>query len=335
MACYVRREMRDAHIRLALVLIGVAVWMAGTVELPSQTPTLRWFKGNLHTHTVNSDGDSAPDAVARWYKENRYQFLALTDHNYFTDPQGLNSFFAATDRFLLITGEEVTSGFRDAPVHVNAFRLKTTIEPATGSSVFETLQANVDRIRSAGAVPSLNHPSYRWAIEPEVFRRVRGLKLFEVFNGIRDTNDEWELEAMWDQALSAGRKVYGIAVDDAHEFKHFGPERSNPGRGWVEVRASDLSEAAILDALEKGEFYASTGVKLESIERGKGRLHLTITGSGDAKYRTQFIGRDGRILGSATGLEASYRLEPEDHYVRATIHDSAGRRAWVQPLFAD
>ncbi len=327
--------MRNGHVRLALAWIAVAIWAAGTAELPSQTPELRWYKGNLHTHTINSDGDSAPDAVARWYKENRYQFLALTDHNYFTDPQGLNSFFAAKDRFLLITGEEVTSGFRGAPVHVNAFRLDATIEPASGQSIFETLQANVDRIRESDSVPSLNHPFYRWAIEPEVFRRVRGLKLFEVFNGIRDTNDEWGLEAMWDTALSAGREVYGIAVDDAHEFKQFGPDRSNPGRGWVEVRASGLSEAAILSALEKGDFYASTGVKLASLERRRGRIDLRIAGIGDEKYRTEFIGKDGRTLDTATGLEASYQLNPEDDYVRATIHDSTGRRAWVQPLFAD
>ena len=159
--------------------------------------------------------------------------------------------------------------------------LASTIEPASGQSVLDTVQANVERIRSANAVPSLNHPSFRWAIEPDVFRRVRDLGLFEVFNGIRDTNDEWELEQMWDSALSAGREMYGIAVDDAHEFKQWGPERSNPGRGWVEVRAVELSEPAILSALERGDFYASTGVKLASLERGKGRIQLRISATGD------------------------------------------------------
>ena len=327
--------MNDARLRLALVCIAAAIWAVATTELPSQTPDLRWYKGNLHTHTVNSDGDSAPDAVARWYKENRYQFLALTDHNYFTDPQGLNSVLAAEDRFLLITGEEVTSGFQRAPVHVNAFRLGSTIEPASGQDVIDTLQANVDRIRAANAIPSLNHPSYRWAIEPEVFRSVRDLGLFEVFNGIRDTNDEWELEAMWDGALSAGREIYAIAVDDAHEFKQWGPERSNPGRGWVEVRAPELSEPAILAALERGDFYASTGVKLDSVERGRERIDLRIGAIGDEKFRIQFIGKGGRTLMEVTGIEASYQLKPEDGYVRATIRDSAGRKAWIQPVFTE
>lgn len=327
--------MKEAPVRLVIAGVALAIWAATTTGLPSQTPDRRWYKGNLHTHTINSDGDSAPDSVARWYKENRYHFLALTDHNYFTDPQGLNSFLGAEDRFLLITGEEVTSGFQGSPVHINAFRLASTIEPASGQSVFDTLQANVERIRAVDAVPSLNHPSYEWAIEPDVFRRVRDLGLFEVFNGIRDTNDEWELEAMWDGALSAGREMYGIAVDDAHEFKRWGPERSNPGRGWVEVRAAELSEPAILSALENGDFYASTGVKLTALQRGGGRIQIRIDAIGDEKHRTRFVGEGGRTLAEVTGIEASYRLKPEDRYVRATGRDSTGRRAWVQPVFRD
>lgn len=330
---YVVLGMIAARIRLCIALASLGVLAVSTSRLPSQSPASQWYKGNLHTHTINSDGDSSPDAVARWYKEHRYHFLALTDHNYFTDPQGLNAFFAARDRFLLITGEEVTSGFEGAPIHVNAFRLESTIAPASGRTVLDTLQANVDRIRGAGAVPSLNHPSFRWAIAPDVFRQVGNLKLFEVFNGIRDTNDEWDLEAMWDVALSAGREIYGIAVDDAHEFKLFGPERSNPGRGWVQVRATGLSEESLLSAIERGEFYASTGVKLDSLERTEDGIDLRIAPQGDERYLVRFVGKGGRVLNESTGLEARYSLKRGDGYVRASIRDSAGRRAWVQPVF--
>lgn len=59
------------------------------------------------------------------------------------------------------------------------------------------------------------------------------------------------LEAVWDELLSAGQVVYGIAVDDAHHFQgEFGPERSNPGRGWIGVRARRLEPAALMEALE-------------------------------------------------------------------------------------
>ena len=60
----------------------------------------RWYKGNTHAHTTNSDGDSAPEYVARWYKENGYDFLVLSDHNVFTDPETLSHI--ADDEFLLI-----------------------------------------------------------------------------------------------------------------------------------------------------------------------------------------------------------------------------------------
>ena len=41
----------------------------------------RWWKGNLHTHSLWSDGDDFPEMIIQWYKDNDYQFLALSDHN--------------------------------------------------------------------------------------------------------------------------------------------------------------------------------------------------------------------------------------------------------------
>jgi len=243
--------------------------------------------------------------------------------------------FEARDRFLLISGEEVTSGYRDVPVHVNAFGGQTTIGPTFGESVVGTVQRNVDRIREEGAVPSLNHPLYRWAIDAEILRQVRGLGLFEIYNGHPATNDEWGLEAIWDTALTAGRKLYGIAVDDAHYFKRIGPDLSNPGRGWIEVKARELTEEALLAAIGRGDFYASTGVRLAALERGPMGVELQVEQIGDEKHRTRFIGSDGRILDEVVGPAAKYRLRSEDGYVRATIVDSAGRRAWIQPVFAD
>ena len=41
----------------------------------------RWLKGNLHTHSLWSDGDDYPEMIVDWYKQHGYQFLALSDHN--------------------------------------------------------------------------------------------------------------------------------------------------------------------------------------------------------------------------------------------------------------
>ena len=44
-------------------------------------PEQTWQKGNLHTHSFWSDGDDFPEMIIQWYKENNYQFIALSDHN--------------------------------------------------------------------------------------------------------------------------------------------------------------------------------------------------------------------------------------------------------------
>src|ERR687897_712288 len=68
----------------------VAAARSPGAQNPSSTST-RWFKGNTHTHTVNSDGDSTPEEVVRWYREHGYNFLVLTDHNYLTAVDGLTA----------------------------------------------------------------------------------------------------------------------------------------------------------------------------------------------------------------------------------------------------
>lgn len=46
-----------------------------------------WYRGNLHTHTLWSDGDALPDTVVAWYRDNGYQFLALTEHDLVADAE--------------------------------------------------------------------------------------------------------------------------------------------------------------------------------------------------------------------------------------------------------
>jgi predicted metal-dependent phosphoesterase TrpH len=325
-------------VRAGFVFLVGWVWAFLPGQQIAQTPAMNWYKGNLHTHTINSDGDSTPDAVARWYREHRYQFLVLTDHNYLTNPEGLNSIFAADERFLLIPGEEVTSSYEKKSVHVNAFQIRETIPPAFGHTLIETIQKNVDAIRAAGGLASLNHPNFRWSVTPDELRRIDNLNMFEVYNGHPTVHNfggggAASLEEMWDVVLSTGREVYGIAVDDAHSFKEFGPTLSNPGRGWVSVQAAELSENAIIKALERGQFYSSTGVNLETMQRTTDGITLKIRQESDFKYTTRFTGKGGKLLSAVHGLEAQYELKPGDAYVRATVSRSDGEFAWVQPAF--
>jgi len=305
-------------------------------EIPD-TAGMSWFKGNTHTHTTMSDGDSPPETVARWYKVHGYRFLVLSDHNVFTDPANLTSLVDSS--FLLIPGEEVTAGFRKKPVHVNGLNLSQLINPVFDSSLVGTIQKNVDAVRAGNGVPHINHPNFRWAFSQNELLQINHDKLLEIFNGHPLVNnfggEGWpSLEQVWDHLLTNGKKIYGLAVDDAHHFlDEFAPERSNPGRGWVVVRAKNLEAREIVDNLDNGWFYASTGVALEDIIVTPQQLEIRIAPHGDFKFRTEFIGSGGKSLLNAETNPAIYKLSGEEKYVRAKVQDSAGFVAWVQPVF--
>ena len=330
--------------RLQLAAAFVAVL---TVTIAARRPSpqsvgdaagTRWFKGNTHTHTVNSDGDSTPDEVVRWYREHGYHFLVLTDHNYLTSVDGLNALHGATDKFLVIPGEEVTSTVASKPVHVNGLGLDRAVPAPKAASIFEALQQSVDGIRGANGVPHVNHPNFGWALTADDLSRLERTRLFEVYNGHPQVNNEGgggvpSLEETWDRVLSSGRLMYGVAVDDAHHFKRPGdPSASGPGRGWIFVRTGRLDPKAIVEALDRGEFYSSTGVELSEYAATASGVALKIRPTAFSKYRVQFIGRGGRILSEQLEASASYTFKGDEGYVRARIIESNGDAAWTQPV---
>jgi len=300
-------------------------------------PECIWFKGNTHTHTTGSDGDSPPETVVRWYQDHEYDFLILSDHNTLTDPTTLAHL--VEDGFLLIPGEEVTSSFEDRAVHVNGLNLHELVGPRQESTLVGTIQANVDAVREKDGVPHVNHPNFGWSIGAADLAQVAGYRLLEIFNGHPTVHNRGGggypgMEEVWDILLTQGKRVYGIAVDDAHHFQgEFSPDRANPGRGWVAVQAPELSAESLMEALEEGRFYASTGVELEDVLVEENRLEIRIRPRGDFKYTTTFVGAGGRILAVVNGLRPVFELEAPVGYVRARVVDSGGRVAWVQPVF--
>src|SRR5215217_4804615 len=163
---------------LLLLAAAVRTPLAQSTAPPPAAPAARWFKGNTHTHTVNSDGDSTPDEVVRWYREHGYNFLVLTDHNYLTPTTGLNAVHGAPDKFIVIPGEEVTMSVTAKPVHVNGVAVASFVAPPSGDTVVEAIQRSVDGIRRMGGVPSVNHPNFGWAVTVEDLARVERLTVF-------------------------------------------------------------------------------------------------------------------------------------------------------------
>jgi len=99
------------------------------------------------------------------------------------------------------------------------------------------------------------------------------------------------------------------------------------------VHAPNLEARAIVENLDKGLFYASTGVELDDIILTPEQIEIRIAKDGEFKFRTEFIGSGGKILLHADTNPAIYKLAGDEQYVRAKVYDSAGFVAWVQPVF--
>ena len=274
--------------------------------------------------------------------------------------------FEEKGEFLIIQAEEITDAYQGKPIHMNATNVQELITPQGGKSVSEVMQNNLDQVyaqrKRTGQpmFPHLNHPNFGWAITVEDMQVLRGERFFEVYNGhplVHNYGDASHLgtEAMWDRLLihylQEGKPLlYGLATDDAHNYHTYDGEHSNPGRGWVMVRATQLSAAALIEAMEKGDFYASTGVTLEDIRFGNNTLSVRVAGEEGVTYTIQFWGakqsdKNGKgatLLKEVRGTQGAYTLQNDDLYVRVKVISSRLQEnpfaegdtetAWTQPV---
>jgi hypothetical protein len=98
------------------------------------------------------------------------------------------------------------------------------------------------------------------------------------------------------------------------------------------VRAARLDAGTILEAMERGEFYASTGVELSDYELSSTAMTVTVRKTTFSKYRIQFVGRNGRVLQESLDSPATYRFQGGEGFVRARVIESNGQMAWGQPV---
>lgn len=334
-----------------LAALGCAL---GVVAMPSpadaQNPaTPGWYRGNTHTHTSNSrGGDSAPDAVARWYREHGYQFVFITDHDQvLTDVAPLNALLGRRDWFLVLPGQEMgerllREGDKPGDLHINSLFATKVIWPDRAGA---TLTRAIAPVLEQGALVQVNHPNYGWSLKPADLDDLPDGAFLEIWNGLPGINNiggadgKGEVkpasEGFWDHLLSRGKIVWATGADDIHVLK---TESPGAGKAWIMVRAAELTPAAIRRAMEAGDFYASTGVTLSDIAADAESLTITIPETGPKagpRYTTRFIGQDGKLLAEVAGLKPAYRFKGGETYVRARITDSDGRHAWTQPVFRD
>lgn len=316
-----------------------------------------WLKGQLHLHSnASGDSDTPPADVARWYAEHGYDFIVFTDHNRITEvlgPPGL----------LVMPGIELTQNLErcEPPpepglqclLHVNGLfvgadtRAIASVPAPTGIDRLELYAHAIAVTEALGGVALLDHPNFHYAADADLVAALagRGLTLLEVANEAVDSNNEGDAEhpsteALWDAVLSTGARVWGVATDDAHHYYDARAVREQGrlahvgDRGWVMVRA-ERDPGAIRAAIERGEFYASNGVLLRRVEWDGKTLRLAVDDAAEGVHRFAFVGDGGKVLERQRGREAAFTL-PEGHagYVRAVVEDRQGRKAWVQPVWA-
>lgn len=370
----------------------------------------KYYKGNLHTHSYWSDGDEFPEMIMDWYKNQDYDFVALSDHNiiaegekwktlpkdsiyqagfeeyleeygeewvvYRKDSAGthvklktLEEFrplFEEEEEFMIYKAEEVTAYLEDKAVHMGAINIQEVIQPKEGNTIVELIQNNIDAIREQSErtgepiLQHLNHPNFTYAIKAQDIIKLDGERFFEVFNGHPYVNNYGDsihssTERIWDQVniayINIGKPItYGLATDDSHHYHKFGSKYSNAGRGWVMVNSERLHPHDLIESMEAGDFYSTTGVELDAVNFEKNTLSVDIKEEEGIKYKIQFIGAwknnsRSEVLKTVYATKAEFELPEGFLFIRAKITSNKPKEnpyqegdlemAWTQPFLPE
>ena len=277
-----------------------------------------WFKGNLHTHTINSDGLLLPSQIAFLYQANGYDFLSITDHRKLTDVEELAERY---ENLLLIPGEEIDTG----NLHLVAFNIEREIESRLSA------QRIINEVSRQGGEVIVAHP-YWSALTMEDLTNISGYLGIEVYNATCDLSVAKGYSTVhWDNLLYRGRYTYGFAVDDAHEGLSL-QRPTDTCKGWIMVKAPKLDRESLMNSLREGLFYASTGPKIYDVQINGETIHV----ESSLARSVNFIARNGlgrRMFANKEPLtQASYTAEGNEGYIRIEVEDGKGGTAWTNPI---
>ena len=288
----------------------------------------QFLKGGLHCHTTRSDGQGTPEEVIRMHVEHGYDFLALTDHRKY-------NFRNFTDLpITIIPGMEMDRNIEGTgcvhcfhtvcigPVEGNGYAQDQVFESGRVKDQFE-YQAVLDDIHAHHNLTVYCHPEWSGTNAQE-FMHMKGNFAMEIWNsGCAIENHQDTNAAYWDELLFDGQHIWGVATDDGHAMDQH-------CRGWVCVKAEN-NVPAILKALENGDFYASTGPEIHDFYVEDGVAHIECSPVQSVEFISWRM--PSRVVEGQdmTHIESSFH--PNVGYLRASVIDAAGRRAWTNPIF--
>lgn len=325
----VQSKTEIATSRLCIILLfSLCILLIEFVSSAASGTKLKWYRGALHCHTTVSDGDSTPQEVADWHRNNGYDFIVITDHDRYTDVNALG--LNCHKDFLVIPGEEVSARFGRQEVHINGINTKHVVKPLKGKSVEEVLQKNVLAVRKAGGIAMVNHPFHTGRITEGNLASLGGFFLLEIHNAMVSTGAEHEM--LLDRLTEMGKHIYGTASDDSHYIKTVKKDRwGSPGNAWVMVRAKALTADNIVKSLENGDFYATSGVILSELHITDKEYRLAVVPEKDTTYTISFRSGELAVRQLSVGTSDVYRYSGKEPYIRAKIVSSKGQLCFTQP----
>jgi len=298
-------------------------------------PSAVWLKGNIHSHSVFSDGKLTPLQMKNAYKSHGYDFLAVTDHDIYVDTRELSD-----ESFTMIQGFELWSNAsNDKDIHVH-FLWDDEIEGIRHGQYLhlpertgKVATAFSYKMREKGAYVMLNHPHWSRLISSEV-EDENPYHAVEIIN----YGTEW-LECtgngivFWTDMLYRGVKLWNGGSDDNHNDHPVDSMYSDSFGGFTVVKAMDRSPKAIIEAMKAGSFYTSTGPEIYDFYIEDGLIHVfcspceRIYVCGEFRHHQRKIGR--HVTEFITPLKGPEKL------IRAECMDAAGRSAYTNPIFLD
>jgi len=319
----------------------------------------KWLKGNLHCHTTESDGRLSPAKVVEKYRNQGYRFLAITDHNKITKVEE-NDIILIPGVEVSISGSEYDSSFHVVVLGLEDYERIDNLKNQGLDDLF-------DYVFSMNGYAFVAHP-YWSSLTFRDLSDIEKLQAIEVFNATCDLIGKGYSSVYWDALLAQGKKIGGLAVDDAHRYD-LPPTDSL--KGWIWLKVEEISYKEVLDSLKKGLYYASTGPEFYSFGIKDGYIKASFS----PVYRVNLITRNGRgasinigdleLFSNNKYEELELEIYKEDNedvfeigrynivikkkssgicyisaplsifriYSRIEIIDVLGRYAWTNPLF--
>ena len=288
----------------------------------------RFYRGNLHTHSTNSDGFLEVGEVCHRYRQAGYDFISLSEHfmahyDYpITDTRAFRS-----DDFTTLIAAELHQGKTSVGETWHILAVGVPVDFARPGPDENAVQI-AERAAAAGAFIGIVHPSW-YGLTTDDAKTIACAHAVEIYNhGSKVEVERGEDWPFLDLLLNEGWRLSGFATDDAHHITHdaFG--------GWINVHADSLDPDVLLDSMKAGRYYSSQGPEIHDIRIADGELHVECSPA--ANISLQGRGARSKYLSGDLMTKATFPTDRfEDAYVRVTVRDDQGRRAWSNPIWFD